>query len=39
MRDRDLLAVTIFSFAIYYLAMASGLSNEEVREYTKDVWR
>ena len=30
--------MTVFSLAIYYLAMASRLSPEEVREYTKGVW-
>jgi amino acid transporter len=34
----DVLVVTIFSLAIYYLAMANRLSAEKVSEYTKDIW-
>jgi hypothetical protein len=34
----DVLVVTIFSLAIYYLAMASRLSAEKVSEYTKGIW-
>ena len=34
----DVLVVTIFSLAIYYLAMASRLSAEKVSEYTRGIW-